>query len=179
LTVALCRPILSLMTTTTSENAQGMRDFLLGQLREEFATTRRVLAAVPAETSQYQPSEKCMTGLALASHIALAEAFFLRGVINGKFDWKQEEFADPAAVLAYYDANVPALFDQLAALSGEQLAQPVTFAGWTQPAVNYLVLNLKHGIHHRGQLSAYLRPMGAKVPSIYGPSADTEKPATA
>jgi uncharacterized damage-inducible protein DinB len=171
--------MLSLMTTMTSENAKGMCDFLLGQLREEFATTRNVIAAVPAETSTYKPSEKCMSGLALASHIALAEAFFLRGVVNGSFDWKDEQFADPAAVLAYYDATIPALFDQLAALPGEKLAAPITFHAWTQPAVNYLVLDLKHGIHHRGQLSSYLRPMGAKVPSIYGPSGDTEKPATA
>lgn len=171
--------MLTLMTNMTPEKAQGMRDFLLEQLRQESATTRRVLAAVPAETSGYKPSEKCMSGLALASHIALAEAFFLRGVINGAFEWKPEEFADPAAVLAYYDANVPALFDQLAALPGEKLAQPVAFAGMTQPAVSFLVIDLKHGIHHRGQLSAYLRPMGAKVPAIYGPSADTEKPATA
>jgi uncharacterized damage-inducible protein DinB len=171
--------MLSFMTNMTSENAKGMRDFLLGQLREEYATTRKVLAAVPAETSAYKPSEKCMSGLQLASHIALAESFFLRGVINAKFDWVQQEFADLAAVLAYYDGNIPALFDQLGALSGEQLAQPVTFASWTQPAVNYLVLDLKHGIHHRGQLSSYLRPMGAKVPGIYGPSGDTEKPASA
>jgi uncharacterized damage-inducible protein DinB len=163
----------------TNENAKGMRDFLLGQLREEFATTRKVLAAVPAQSSQYKPSEKCMSGIQLAGHIALAEAFFLRGVINGKFEWTQVEFDAPAAVLAYYDANVPALFDQLAALTGEQLAQPVTFAGGTQPAVNFLVIDLKHGIHHRGQLSAYLRPMGAKVPGIYGPSGDTDKQATA
>jgi uncharacterized damage-inducible protein DinB len=167
------------MTNLTNDQAVGMRNFLLGQLREEFATTRKVLAAVPAETCQYKPSEKCMSGLALATHIALAEAFFLRGVIQGKFDWQQQEFADPAAVLAYYDANVPALFDQLEAISGEQLTQPVPFAAWTQPAVNYLVIDLKHGIHHRGQLSAYLRPMGAKVPGIYGPSGDTEKQATA
>jgi uncharacterized damage-inducible protein DinB len=100
-------------------------------------------------------------------------------VVNGSFEWKPEEFDDPAAVLAWYDANVPALFDQLAALPGEKLAQPIPFAMWTQPAVHYLVLDLKHGIHHRGQLSAYLRPMGAKVPSIYGPSADTETQATA
>jgi uncharacterized damage-inducible protein DinB len=171
--------MLSHMTNMTSENAKGMCDFLLAQLREEFETTRRVLAAVPAENSAYKPSEKCMSGLALATHIALAETFFLRGVIDGKFDWVPQEFADPAAVLAYFDATVPALFDQLAALPGEKLAEPITFAMWTQPAVNYLVLDLKHGIHHRGQLSAYLRPMGAKVPSIYGPSADTEKPATA
>ena len=43
---------------------------------------------------------------------------------------------------------------------------------WTQPAVGYLNFHLKHLVHHRGQLSAYLRPMGATVPSIYGPSAD-------
>ena len=171
--------MLSHMTNMTSENAKGMCDFLLGQLREEFATTRNVLAAVPAETSEYKPSERCRSGLALATHIAVAETFFLRGVINGKFEWQPQEFADPTAVLAYYDDKVPVLFDQLAALTGEQLAQPVTFAAWTQPAVNYLVLDLKHGIHHRGQLSAYLRPMGAKVPSIYGPSGDTEKLATA
>lgn len=160
------------MDNMTPENAKGMRDFLLGQLRHEYKTTCKVLAAVPADHCAYKPSEKCMTGLALASHIALAETFFLNGVINGAFDWKQQEFADPAAVLAYYENTVPALFEELAAMSGEKLAQPVTFAAWTQPAVTYLVLNLKHGIHHRGQLSAYLRPMGAKVPSIYGPSAD-------
>ena len=115
-----------------------------------------------------------MSGLELASHIALAEAFFLRGVINGAFDWKDEKFADPAAVLGYYDGAIPALFDQIEALPAEKLAQPITFHSWTLPAIEYLALDLKHGIHHRGQLSAYLRPMGAKVPSIYGPSADTE-----
>jgi uncharacterized damage-inducible protein DinB len=45
--------------------------------------------------------------------------------------------------------------------------------------VLYLNLHLKHSIHHRGQLSAYLRPMGSKVPSIYGPSGDEEKSAQA
>jgi uncharacterized damage-inducible protein DinB len=156
-----------------------MLNFLLPQLRQEFETTRKVIAAVPADTSAYKPSEKCMSGLDLASHIALAEAFFLRGVINGEFDWKDEKFADPAAVLAYYDGAVPALFDQIESLPAEKLAQPITFHSWTLPAVEYLALNLKHGIHHRGQLSAYLRPMGAKVPSIYGPSADTETTASA
>jgi uncharacterized damage-inducible protein DinB len=40
------------------------------------------------------------------------------------------------------------------------------------PGVDYLSLSLRHSVHHRGQLSAYLRPMGAKVPGIYGPSGD-------
>jgi uncharacterized damage-inducible protein DinB len=113
-----------------------------------------------------------MSGLELATHIALAEAFFLRGVINGAFEWKQQEFKTPADVLAFYQETVPSLMAQVAELPGDKLAQEIKFAIFTQPAIGYLSLDMSHGIHHRGQLSAYLRPMGAKVPSIYGPSAD-------
>ncbi|HLH18302.1 MAG TPA: DinB family protein [Bryobacteraceae bacterium] len=163
----------------TNESAVARRDFLLSELRTEFATTCKVIAAVPAKTSNYKPSEKCMSGHELARHIALAEVFFLRGVIDGKFDWKEVDLADPAAVLAYYKSEVPALFDQVAAMPGEKLAAPIEFHSWTLPAVKYLSIDLKHGIHHRGQLSSYLRPMGAKVPSIYGPSADDAADAAA
>ena len=58
-------------------------------------------------------------------------------------------------------------------LNGESLVKPVNFRGmFTRPAVTYLQMGLHHTIHHRGQLSAYLRSMGAKVPSIYGESYD-------
>ena len=163
------RHILSLMT---NETAQATIDFLLPELRQEYKITRKLLAAVPAETCSYKPSEKCMSGLELASHIALSETFFLRGAIQGKFEWKEQEFGNPAAVLAYYDAEVPGLLERLAQVPAGKLAQPIEFHTWNLPAVNYIALDLKHGIHHRGQLSAYLRPMGARVPSIYGPTAD-------
>jgi uncharacterized damage-inducible protein DinB len=156
----------------TPETAKGLLDFLLPQLREEAATTRKVLAAIPADGGAYKPSEKCMTGLELATHIAAAEAFFLNGVITGAFEWKQPDLKTPAEVVAFYDATVPPLLDKLAGLSPEQLANPLTFAIFTEPAVGFLNLSMKHGVHHRGQLSTYLRPMGGKVPSIYGPSAD-------
>jgi len=156
----------------TPETAKGLLDFLLPQIEQEFATTRKVLAAVPADTCAYKPSEKCMTAIELANHIATSEAFFLQGVVNGAFDWKQTEFKTPAEVLAFCDQTIPPLFAQVAALPAEKLAQTISFAIFTEPAVGYLNLHLKHTIHHRGQLSAYLRPMGAKVPSIYGPSAD-------
>jgi uncharacterized damage-inducible protein DinB len=159
-------------TAMTAETAQQLRDYILPQLQQEFATTRKVLAAVPPDRCDYKPSDKCMSGLELAAHIALAEAFFLRGVINGAFEWKQLELKTPAEVLAYYDETVPPLMAQLANLSDEKLAQDIAFATWNQPAVTYLSFDLLHGVHHRGQLSSYLRPMGAKVPSIYGPSAD-------
>ena len=62
---------------------------------------------------------------------------------------------------------------QIEGLSGEQLTQSVDFRGMFQmPAVSFLTLSQNHTIHHRGQLSTYLRPMGGKVPSIYGESVD-------
>ena len=161
----------------TPESAKTFLDFLLPQIRHESGTTRKVLAAVPADTCSYKPSEKCMTGLELATHIAAAEAFFLSGVINGAFDWKQPDLKTPADVVSFYDETVPPLIAQVAALSGEQLSKIIHFAVWDNPAVEYLSLHLRHSIHHRGQLSAYLRPMGAKVPSIYGPSADEPRKA--
>jgi uncharacterized damage-inducible protein DinB len=163
----------------TEETAKVLKDYLVPQVKNESAITRKVLAAVPADKSDYKPSEKCMSGLELASHIAVAEVFFLRGVINGAFEWKPEQHNSTAEVLAYYDANVPPLFEKLAEVSPEALAKDVTFAVFTQPAVTYLSFHLAHGTHHRGQLSAYLRPMGAKVPSIYGPSADEQPQAAA
>ncbi len=65
----------------------------------------------------------------------------------------------------------------LEGLSGEQLSTPVDFLGLrTDPAVAYLNIAMRHSVHHRGQLSTYLRPMGAKVPAIYMESADEPYP---
>src|SRR5438105_1444644 len=112
----------------TQESAKALLDFLLPQIQQESATTRKVLAAVPADTCGYRPSEKCMTGLELATHIAAAEAFFLNGVINGAFDWKQPDLKTPADVVAFYDETVPPLIAQVATLSGEKLAKVIHFA---------------------------------------------------
>jgi uncharacterized damage-inducible protein DinB len=65
-------------------------------------------------------------------------------------------------------------------LSAEELGTPVDFLGLrNDPAVAYLNIAIRHSVHHRGQLSAYLRPMGAKVPAIYVESADEPYPPTA
>jgi len=64
----------------------------------------------------------------------------------------------------------------IAALSPDQLLKPIEFRGiFRLPAISYLQIALNHSIHHRGQLSMYLRPMGAKVPSIYGESFDARE----
>jgi uncharacterized damage-inducible protein DinB len=158
----------------TSETAKTLADYLVGNLRHEFGVTRKVIAAVPTEASAYKPSEKCMSGIELAAHLATAEAFLLGGAINGAFQpAPPPELKTTDEILAWYDANIPPLYDQLAAMSGEQLATPINFMNFmNEPAVIYVGMSLKHSVHHRGQLSAYLRPMGSKVPGIYGPSGD-------
>ena len=61
-------------------------------------------------------------------------------------------------------------------MSGEQLASFIDLLGLIKaPGVNFLATAIKHSVHHRGQLSTYLRAMGGKVPGIYGPSADTRE----
>jgi uncharacterized damage-inducible protein DinB len=158
----------------TSETAKILADYLLGNLRHEFKVTRKVIAAVPTDASAYKPSEKCMSGIQLAAHLATAEAFFLQGVLNGAFAGGEDvPLKSTEEILAWYDATIPPMYDKVAAMTGEQLAAPVNFMNFmNEPAVIYLGLSLKHSVHHRGQLSSYLRPMGSKVPGIYGPSGD-------
>ena len=82
----------------------------------------------------------------------------------------------------FYDENLGKAIGQVSSLKGDALSRDINFFGvFNFPAVNYVGLMCNHSIHHRGQLSAYLRPMGSKVPKIYGGSYDEpmEIPASA
>jgi uncharacterized damage-inducible protein DinB len=164
----------------TPEKAITLRDFFAETLEAEAKTTRRVLEAVPAKGSDYRPDPKSRTGLELAWHIAASDAWFLDGILTGSFDPTKDQSAKlPAEVKSgadaatFYDRNYIPKIAQLRQLSGEQLAKVTDFFGAFQfPLVVYVSWLNSHTIHHRGQLCAYLRAMGAKVPNIYGGSAD-------
>ena len=80
----------------------------------------------------------------------------------------------PAEIADWYAAQHAANMEALAVATPEQLVQDMDFRGmFKRPAVTFLMTGLHHTIHHRGQLSSYLRPMGAKVPAIYGESFDS------
>jgi len=162
----------------TEDSAKIVADYLLDQTEHEMAATCRVLSAVPADAT-YKPSEKCMSGMELATHIAASEVFFLNGVTNGKFEWTPPDFKTPADALAYDEKHVPGLIAGLRALPAGNLTRILNMGPMSMSGLDFLTLNLKHSVHHRGQLSVYLRPMGSKVPNIYGPSGDAEKQATA
>ena len=160
----------------TPEQAKGLAEFLIPQIETEAVTTRKVLAAVPNDKADYAPDPRSMNALQLAVHIATVDVWFLESVANGSFAEPESAGAEalktPADVVAYYDKNLAPALERVKAVSPEKLAEVITFYNFSFPAVIYLNFLIKHCVHHRGQLSAYLRPMGAKGPSIYGGSAD-------
>jgi len=161
----------------TPDQAVVIRDYFVGLFEKESATTRKVISAAPTGQNEYAPSEKCMKAGKLLRHVAESEIFFLRGIADGEFKptgLMPPEADTPEAIVAWYDENQPVQLKRVSELSGEQLIQNVKFFMWEFPLHQFLPMSLMHAIHHRGQLSAYLRPMGGKVPSIYGPSADED-----
>ena len=157
----------------TPNEAKIIADFLIPQIEHEVQTTAKVLAAVPDANKSYCPHETCMKAGDLAAHIAGADVWFLEGVLNGSFGpYPEATGASGAELASQYVAKANEILSKIKNLSGEDLVKDVQFYHMTMPNVTYLQFMQKHSVHHRGQLSAYLRPMGAKVPGIYGGSAD-------
>lgn len=161
----------------TPEQAQMMVQVYCQDAAGEAPTTRKVIAAVPADQGGYAPHPTSMSALELAWHIASSEVWFLKGVAAGNFPMEEnkrpESVQTSADVVAWYDANFGPALEAAKNISPELAAREVDFFGVMKlPNVVYLGFMVKHSVHHRGQLSAYLRPMGAKVPGIYGGSAD-------
>ena len=164
----------------TPEKASVILEYLLPQIESEAQTTSRVLAAVPTENADYKPSDRCMCARDLARHLVGADIWFLQSVADGEFKTpddtplKEKSGAELAGI---YSSQIAANVERLKALPGERLAAKMKFFDFEMSAIDLVQLMLKHSVHHRGQLSSYLRPMGVKVPAIYGGSAD--EPVTA
>jgi uncharacterized damage-inducible protein DinB len=153
----------------------GFRAVMLDGLTREAEITKKVIAAVPDAASSYKPDANARTAKELAWHLANTDIQFLDGIADLKFSMESPDTKpqNSAEVVAWYDENVKRGVARVAAMTAEQLATPVEFFGvFNLPAVMYLGFLNNHSIHHRGELSTYLRPMGSKVPSIYGGSYD-------
>jgi uncharacterized damage-inducible protein DinB len=154
-----------------------LQNVYLPGLKGEQRITKSIIEAIPLDQGGYRPNEISKSALDLAWHIAATEMRFMNAVETGAFDLspmsRPDSIKNSAHLLAWYDENFKTHFENLTKLSSEQLLKIIDFRGVFQlPAVMYLGFVLHHSVHHRGQLSMYLRPMGAKVPSIYGESHD-------
>ena len=159
----------------TPEFAAGFRQLMLDGLMRELETTKKVLKAVPDAKSDYRPDPHARTAFELAWHIANTDVQFLDGIadLNFKMEPPKNKPKSIAELVDWYDESFKRAADRVRAMSPEQLGTPIEFFGvFNLPAVAYIGFLNNHSIHHRGELATYLRPMGSKVPSIYGGSYD-------
>jgi len=150
---------------------------LLPEFDREMANTRRMLDRVPEGKLDWSPHTKSPTLGKLANHLALIPGFAAM-IVQGKGK-RPAEAKSKAELLALLDANVAAGRDALAEVSdGHLLATVAVTPELSLSRAEILRIRvLSHMIHHRGQLSVYLRLLDSVVPGMYGPSADEENTA--
>jgi uncharacterized damage-inducible protein DinB len=166
------------LVAITSEQATFLLHYTLPAVKNEHRLTRAVIEAIPAGNAGYRPDPNSKTALELAWHIVAAEHRFYTAIVHGEFDFtpihRPENVTTPAQIAEWYGHSFGRNLARFADLSGEQLAKILDFRGVMQmPAVTVFNFSLHHAIHHRGQLSTYLRAMGGQVPAIYGESYDS------
>lgn len=164
------------------DRTTAVADAMTALWKGEFPATVRVLSAVRDDGRDYRPAPKSRSAWELAVHIATADLWFLSSIERGAFQFdpdavKQAEsrFQEVRDVVAFYEAEIPAALRRVRELSADQLAEEMDFFGRMKMSrAAWIGFSNNHSVHHRGQLSAYLRALGSKVPDIYGPSGDAE-----
>ena len=160
---------------------------ILDSLRQEFVheagVTRKLFERVPDDRLGWQPHPKSMTLQRLAGHVAELPLFILSILNTDELDFVKEGYtpfepANQAELVARHAKNVEAAAQAMHGKNDEYLMQPWRLRGGDQvyfelpraAAMRSMVLN--HIVHHRGQLTVYLRMNEVSLPGVYGPSAD-------
>lgn len=153
------------------------KDFFLKYWDKEAPATRKVLERIP-ESSAYRPDPKSRTAREIAWLIVREEIVLGDGLEKGQLEWAEVP-APPTMkeVLATYEREHGNVSKKFQALDAARWEERVPFMWGGQVVMNETAYDNAWGflldmIHHRGQLSTYLRAMGSTVPQIYGPSAD-------
>jgi uncharacterized damage-inducible protein DinB len=161
-----------------------LNELLLTELDKEAVSTRKILAAVPTEHLDYKPHEKSMTLGRLATHVAELPLWANRALTGAEYDMvanipPTRTVKDNAEeLLSYFEEKLAEAKSILQNTTNEALQE-----GWTlrrgehiiSKATRYETIRsfmMNHQVHHRGQLSVYLRLLDVPVPGMYGPSAD-------
>lgn len=166
----------------------AIAESILPEFDHETATTRTLLERVPAEKAEWQPHVKSMSLGRLAMHIANLPNWATITLERREFDTNPPDgpritspaFESAARLLQIYDANVSAARALLARTTdGEFMVQWTLKSGgktmFCMPRIAvFRSFVLNHAVHHRGQLSVYLRLLDVPLPNIYGPTADTQ-----
>lgn len=174
------------MSTSSAVTSRSISAALLAEIEQEAKTTRACLERIPADKFSWKPHEKSMEFGRLASHVAemfgwTAPTLQQAELDFSKIDYKPFEPQTTDDLLEYFDKNVAEAIDVLRNTGDEVFMENWTMRNgetvyFTMPKIATMrsfVMN--HIVHHRGQLSVYLRLNDIAVPAIYGPSADEGK----
>lgn len=159
----------------------------IDELQREIISTRKMLERIPQDKLDWKPHDKSMSLARLATHVAEIPGYIAKVVTSDGINFKKDEYKPHTAtstgeLLDILDKNVKEGIDNLKTTDDTAMMQSWTLSGdgtpiFTAPRIGALRgFVFSHLIHHRGQLSVYLRLLNIPVPSIYGPSAD-ERPA--
>lgn len=161
----------------------SVKQLALGDLEREYEITRRILERVPTEHLTWKPHEKSMSLGVLAFHLAGLPTWPLRILTREGFDAGatppiRPEPSDSAQIRETFDRNVLELKEAFQAATDEHLMETWTFRRGDRVVMSVprfaaiRAMGISHMIHHRGQLSVYLRLLDIPIPGSYGPSAD-------
>jgi uncharacterized damage-inducible protein DinB len=138
----------------------------------EAQTTRKVIGRIP-EGSDYRPDPKSRTAKEIAWQIACEEKMIIDALESGKADWNPPPApATMEGLVEAFETQSADIVRRLKALPATRWNGTLEFFGSQRPASPMAWSFLFDIVHHRGQITTYLRPMGSTVPQIYGPSGD-------
>jgi uncharacterized damage-inducible protein DinB len=158
----------------------NLNEPLIAELQIEAGTTRKMLERLPEHSLGWKPHEKSRTLGEIAAHIANLPGLFIASLDRDEFDRHDYQTTTETGpdILDTFDKNISRALEVVKTLSDERLLSPWRYKYGQQVIfemprlVVIRTTALNHLIHHRGQLSVYLRLLNVPLPSVYGPTAD-------
>lgn len=169
------------MQSTSMKTSSSLGAEYIRELESEVRATRECLENVPMDKPEYKPHEKSMQLGYLAVLVADIPRWIQHAIEKGEVDFATYEQAKPttnAELVAHFDKSVAAAKKALENVSDEGLKEMFYLRNDGQelmksPKDETIMSSINHMVHHRGQLTVYLRLLDIPIPSIYGPSADS------
>lgn len=161
----------------------SISDGFISELQHEAATTRKCLERIPAETFDWKPHEKSMSMGRLATHVAEMVGWIKDTVEKPEIDFATMDYKpfipkSTAELVEFFDKNLKEANESLKDISDETMFENWKMRNGEQIYFDMMRIQVLRGfvynhiVHHRGQLSVYLRMNDISVPELYGPSAD-------
>ena len=164
-------------------DSKSLCEYYLSEIKAESVATRKCLERIPEKLYDFKPHEKSMPMGYLALLVAEIPKWISAMIYESVIDfatYKHFELSNTAALLAHYEENLLGATDALSNTGEETFKQPFELKNngkllFSSPKLESIGSTINHWVHHRGQLTVYMRLNNIAVPSIYGPSADEKE----